>query len=63
MFWDRSKSTDELDALVRHLTDHAAGIEFDKDGIRHLTKVCWRSLAALQKAIEVDNVTLPDQVV
>ena len=50
--WDRSKSGDELDALMRHLIDHSSGEEFDDDGMRHLTKVAWRSLAALQKALE-----------
>ena len=51
--WDRSKSGDELDALMRHLTDHSRGEEFDDDGVRHLAKVAWRSLAALQKALEL----------
>ena len=52
LHWDRSKSTDELDALVRHLLDHAKGNIFDEDGQRHLAKVCWRALAMLQKEIE-----------
>lgn len=54
LHWDRSKSTDELDALQRHLTDHACGQEYDTDGIRHLAKVAWRALAALQKACETN---------
>lgn len=49
LFWDRSKSGDELDALTRHLVD--AGT-IDTDGIRHSTKVAWRALANLQKEIE-----------
>lgn len=49
LFWDRSKSGDELDALTRHLLE--AGT-MDSDGIRHSTKVAWRSLANLQKEIE-----------
>ena len=52
LHWDRSKSTDETDALARHLTDHAAGTLYDSDGILHLGKVSWRSLAALQKLLE-----------
>jgi len=40
-----------LDALMRHLTDHASGEEFDEDGIRHLTKVCWRSMAMLERVL------------
>lgn len=50
MFWDRSKSGDELDALTRHLME--AGT-IDDDGIRHSTKVCWRSLSNLQKELEL----------
>ena len=50
--WDRSKSTDELDALTRHLIDHASGKEVDDDGLLHIAKVCWRSLACLQKLLE-----------
>jgi hypothetical protein len=51
LHWDRSKSTDEHDTLLRHLWD--AGT-LDKDGIRHSAKVAWRALAALQKEIEAD---------
>ena len=50
--WDRSKSTDEPDALMRHLIDHAKGEVFDTDGERHLAKVCWRALAFLEKELE-----------
>lgn len=49
LHWDRAKSTDELDALTRHLVD--AGT-IDTDGVRHSTKVAWRALANLQKEIE-----------
>jgi hypothetical protein len=49
LHWDRSKSTDELDALTRHLVE--AGT-VDTDGIRHSAKVAWRALANLQKEIE-----------
>ena len=49
MHWDRSKSGDELDALMRHLIE--AGT-IDTDGVRHSTKVAWRALANLQKEIE-----------
>jgi len=55
LHWDRSKSTDEPDALMRHLTDHAKGITHDTDGHRHLAKVAWRALALLQKEIENDT--------
>ncbi len=49
LFWDRSKSGDELDALTRHLIE--AGT-VDTDGIRHSAKVAWRALANLQKELE-----------
>jgi len=49
LWWDRAKSTDEADALVRHLLD--AGT-FDADGVRHTAKVAWRALALLQKELE-----------
>lgn len=50
--WDRAKSTDEADALVRHLM--AAGT-LDTDGIPHTAKVAWRALALLQKEIEANR--------
>ena len=49
LHWDRSKSTDELDALTRHLLE--AG-KLDTDGIRHSAKIAWRALSNLQKEIE-----------
>lgn len=50
--WDRSKSTDDPDAAMRHITDRASGEVFDTDGCRHLAKAAWRILATLQKEIE-----------
>lgn len=52
LHWDRSKSTDDADALVRHLIE--AGT-IDTDGVRHSAKVAWRALAVLQKEIENEN--------
>ena len=52
--WDRSKSGDELDALMRHILQ--AG-EFDVDGIRHSAKVAWRAMANLQKELEQSQPT------
>ena len=49
LHWDRSKSGDERDALMRHLLE--AGT-IDGDGVRHSTKVAWRALANLQKELE-----------
>jgi len=53
LHWDRNKSTDDLDALMRHLIQ--AG-ELDTDGLRHSAKICWRALANLQKELESKNV-------
>jgi hypothetical protein len=52
LHWDRSKSGDEADALVRHLIDRGT---VDKDGIRHSAKVAWRALALLQKELEAEG--------
>jgi hypothetical protein len=49
LHWDRSKSTDEADALMRHFVERGT---LDTDGIRHSAKVAWRALALLQKEIE-----------
>lgn len=49
LHWDRAKSTDELDALTRHLMDAS---KLDSDGIRHSAKVAWRALANLEKELE-----------
>ena len=51
--WDRSKSGDELDAMMRHLLEHAKGNEFDDCGTRHIVKSGWRILAFIQKTIEM----------
>lgn len=53
LHWDRSKSGDEMDALMRHLADEAAGVPLDTDGVPHYVKVCWRALAYAQKRLEM----------
>ena len=55
LHWDRAKSQDEYDSCARHLVDRAAGDVFDEDGTRHMAKVAWRALAALQKELEADR--------
>ena len=52
LHWDRSKSGDESDALMRHFLQRGA---VDTDGVRHSTKVAWRALALLQKELEDDQ--------
>jgi hypothetical protein len=57
--WDRSKSTDQMNTLMRHAWDHERakrggpppGI-YDVDGILHIVKVLWRAAAEAQLTIE-----------
>ena len=49
LHWDRDKSGDEADALMRHFMERGT---IDTDGIRHSAKVAWRALALLQKELE-----------
>jgi len=51
LHWDKTKSFDNEDALVRHLIDHSKE-PMDDDGVLHLTKVAWRALASLQIYLE-----------
>lgn len=51
LHWDRSKSTDHDDCLMRHFMARGT---VDTDKVRHRTKVAWRALAALQEEIERD---------
>jgi hypothetical protein len=50
LHWDKSKSTDHADCIVRHLLERGT---WDVDGMRHSAKVAWRALALLQ--IEIEN--------
>jgi hypothetical protein len=43
LHWDRSKSGDELDAMMRHVLDE------------DWTEVAWRAMANLQKKLEEQN--------
>ena len=49
LHWDRAKSSDEPDALLRHLLQYD---QLDDDGMLHAAKVAWRALALLEKTIE-----------
>ena len=53
LHWDMSKSTDEADALMRHLIDSGT---MDDDGILHTGKVAWRALALLEREL-LENLT------
>lgn len=52
MHWDRNKSSDHPDCLLRHLMERGT---LDTDGVRHSAKVAWRALAILQLEIEADR--------
>jgi len=52
LHWAKEKSTDEADALLRHLAKHGT---VDTDGVRHSAKVAWRALALLQREIEAEE--------
>lgn len=49
LHWAKHKSTDEADALLRHLAQRGG---FDSDGLRHTAKVAWRALALLQRELD-----------
>ncbi len=51
MHWDKNKSPDHSDAMLRHLMDHESN-PIDDDGQLHLAKTAWRALANLQTYIE-----------
>jgi len=49
LHWDRDKSTDDADAMLRHALQIG---DIDTDGLRHSAKVAWRALAILEKELE-----------
>jgi hypothetical protein len=54
LHWARGKSADEADTMQRHFLQRGT---LDTDGVRHSAKMCWRSLALLQKEIEEEQVS------
>lgn len=55
LHWDRSKSGDEADTMIRHFLQRGSN---DTDGVRHSVKMAWRALALLQKEIEGEAKTV-----
>jgi hypothetical protein len=53
LHWDRSKSGDESDTMIRHFLQRGT---LDTDGTRHSAKLAWRALAILQKELEQEKV-------
>jgi hypothetical protein len=48
--WQKDKSTDELDAQLRHMLDDAiAPCSRDDEGAMHAVKIAWRGMANLQR--------------
>ena len=52
LHWDRSKSQDESDALIRHFLERD---KKDSDGTYHAAKMAWRAMAYLEKLLEEEN--------
>lgn len=52
LHWDRSKSGDEADALMRHFLERG---KLDSDGLRHSAKCAWRAMALLEKELEASS--------
>lgn len=52
LHWDRSKSTDHANKILRHLVD--AGKK-DGKGVRHSAYMAWRALALLQEELETQE--------
>lgn len=51
LHWERSKSTDHRNKIIRHLIDSG---KKDKDGNRHSGALAWRALALLQEELEAE---------
>lgn len=49
LHWDKSKSQDHNDCIIRHMIDDVKGIKVDDDDVWHKTKVAWRAMAELQE--------------
>ena len=52
MHWDRDKSTDHANKILRHLVDRG---KVDDKGLRHSAMVAWRALAMLQEELEKET--------
>jgi len=49
LHWDKNKSRDHADCIVRHLVDRGCN---DSDGTPHIVKLAWRALALLETTIQ-----------
>ena len=58
LHWDKSKSTDHLDALARHLVD---SLDPAHDRVQTLAQVAWRALAELETYCESTPELIPQE--
>ena len=50
LHWAKEKSSDEMDALMRHVTDMAIDpLDRDPDAVLAAVKTAWRALANLER--------------
>jgi hypothetical protein len=56
LHWDKSKSSDHADCLIRHLLERGTT---DTDGALHSAKVAWRALALLEQELEHNGGIMP----
>jgi hypothetical protein len=53
MHWQRGKSNDHADCIVRHIVDRGTVDPIDNE--RHSVKIAWRALALLQEELEEEG--------
>lgn len=51
LHWDREKSSDQEDTLLRHLMEKGT---VDTDGVRHVVKCVWRCMAMSELELEME---------
>jgi len=58
LHWSREKSTDQLDALARHLTELSLATNLQEE-IEYLKAIVWRGAAQLQLKCEERDKVIP----
>lgn len=53
LHWDMTKSTDEEDAMLRHLMEHDAGETIDDKGYQVLAQAGWRVMAKIERYLKL----------
>jgi hypothetical protein len=57
LHWDRDKSVDDADALIRHFIERGT---VDENGIRATARMAWRALAVLERELDAVEVTVQE---